>query len=40
VFDDYFHAGLPLLRDRNYVFPNLRLRYTFTDVTDRVRALS
>jgi hypothetical protein len=40
VFDAYFDAGMPLLPDRNYVYPNVHHLYTFIDVTDRVRALS
>jgi hypothetical protein len=40
LFDDYFGDGLPLLPDRNYVFPNVRQRYTFADVTARVRAVA
>jgi hypothetical protein len=39
LFDDYFDARLPLLPDRNYVYPDLGHEYTLTDVTDRVAAL-
>jgi hypothetical protein len=40
VLDQYFAAGLPLLPDRNYVFPDLRHRYTYVDVTDQARRLA
>jgi hypothetical protein len=40
LFDDYFGAGLALLPDRNYVFPNVHRLYTFTDVTEQIRAES
>ncbi len=40
LFDDYFGAGLPLLPDRNYIFPGTRHLYTFVDVTQQVRRLS
>jgi hypothetical protein len=40
VFDQYFHTGMPMLPDRNYAFPNVDHVYTYTDVTDRVRALA
>lgn len=40
LLDDYFGAGLPLLPDRNYVFPNIREQWTFRDVTAEVRAVS
>lgn len=37
VFNLYFEAGLPLLPDRSYVFPNELQPYRFIDVTERVR---
>jgi hypothetical protein len=40
VLDQYFDAGLPLLPDRNYVFPDLDHRYTYVDVTDQARRLA
>jgi hypothetical protein len=40
VFDQYFDAGMPMLPDRNYAFPDLDHVYTYADVTDRVLALS
>jgi hypothetical protein len=33
-----FDAGLPLLEDRNWIFPDQRHLYDFIDRTDRVRA--
>jgi len=40
LFDDYFDADLPLLPDRNYVFPDPSHLYTFIDVTDEVLGVS
>jgi hypothetical protein len=37
VFNAAFHAGLPILPDRNWVFVDQRHLYDLVDVTDRVR---
>jgi Sulfatase len=40
LLDDYFGAGLPMLPDRNYAFPNVGEQWSFEDVTSEVRAVS
>jgi hypothetical protein len=37
ILNQYFSAGLPILPDKNYIFPNLQNLYQFTDVTAKVR---
>ncbi|MEA2499230.1 MAG: hypothetical protein QOH26_1635, partial [Actinomycetota bacterium] len=37
IFDLYFGADMPLLKDRSFVFHDWHHLYDFTDVTDRLR---
>ncbi|MDH4334739.1 MAG: hypothetical protein OEW24_05700 [Chloroflexota bacterium] len=37
LFNEYFGLDLPILPDRNYIFPNQGNLYEFIDVTDRLR---
>jgi hypothetical protein len=36
LFDSYFGLNLPLLPDRNFIWPNQTDIYDFIDVTDKV----
>lgn len=38
LFNEYFGLDLPILPDRNYIFPNQGNLYEFIDVTDRLRS--
>jgi len=37
LFNEYFGLDLPIVPDRNYIFPNQGNLYDFIDVTDRLR---
>ena len=37
LFGSYFHLDLPLLPDRNYIWPNQKDIYTLIDVSDKVQ---
>lgn len=37
ILNQYFSAGLPLLLDKNYIFPSTRNVYQFIDVTDKIK---
>jgi len=37
ILNQYFSAGLPLLADQNYIFPNLQNLYQFIDESAKLK---
>lgn len=37
IFNQYFSTNLPILDDKNYIFPNTENFYEFIDVSERIR---